>query len=854
MTRVFGTLVPVVRWTARYPYLVLLLALGISALAANQARDLKVDPEFANLLPQDNPSVQALERVRAAVGGGETSVDVAIESPSFEANVRFAEALVPEVMALRDPETTELYFARVDLRRDTEFLEANALYLATYSELDDLEAYLEDQIVQARLEANPFYFALDDEEPEENDLDPIQQSYDYIVGSEYNVSEDSTILAVRFFTAGSASDIGYIERLYADLSERIEFLNPDLFHPELTTTLAGRLWRQRVEVRAVTDDVTGSLGVGALCVLLAIVGYFFAKRVGMRRDRTLRALGEEVLRAPIAAILIGLPLIMSLIWTAALASLVFGTLNIMTSALGLVLFGLGIDYGIHFYARYVEERCADDEVENALVRSFLGSGQAIAVGALTTAGALFILVFADFKGFSEFGVLAGTGVLLALVAMLIVMPALIVSLERFGLLTAGDTRDPGVPAHTGPFRYAGVILMGTAALVVFGLARSPAVEFEYRFGELEPTYEEWDSVHSKVSQAYYAGPRRNPAYIVLEDPNETAGVAAALQHVMEQDTALHVVDADSFRTTILSVESLEERFPLNARLQDEKLARIARIRDTLLTDPLLASRGDADLNRLRRAASTTEPLVVDDLPDDLRTKFSSKDGTLGGIVTIYPAVGLSDGRLSMAFAEDVGTVETADGRVYHAGSVSIVAAEMLRLMRREAPYMMLATFLIVACLMWINFASLRWTMLALVPLVVGIIWMLLLMAMLGMRLNFYNMVVLPAVIGIGNDAGAHIVHRYREEGPGSLLLVLRSTGEHVTVGALTTMIGFAGLLLSIHPGLQSIGALAIIGIATTLLAALVALAAAIQWIENRGERPGNNRGSTELGNDTGADV
>ena len=60
--------------------------------------------------------------------------------------------------------------------------------------------------------------------------------------------------------------------------------------------------------------------------------------------------------------------------------------------------------------------------------------------------------------------------------------------------------------------------------------------------------------------------------------------------------------------------------------------------------------------------------------------------------------------------------------------------------------MVLATLLIVAILMWINFARLRWTVLALLPLLVGVLWMLLLMDVLGMRLNFYNMVVLPAVI------------------------------------------------------------------------------------------------------------
>jgi predicted RND superfamily exporter protein len=81
------------------------------------------------------------------------------------------------------------------------------------------------------------------------------------------------------------------------------------------------------------------------------------------------------------------------------------------------------------------------------------------------------------------------------------------------------------------------------------------------------------------------------------------------------------------------------------------------------------------------------------------------------------------------------------------------------------------------------------------------------------------------------------VHRYQEEGPESLWTVLRSTGEHVTMGSLTTAIGFGGLLLSFHPGLNSIGVLAVVGLGTTLLAAVVFLPGLLQWLEDREATP-----------------
>ncbi|MXX96513.1 MAG: MMPL family transporter [Rhodothermaceae bacterium] len=827
MTFLFARLRGWIRTVVRYPGPVLVTALLISIGSVMLAGRLTIDPDFANLIPESYPSVASLEKIRDTIGAGEVSVDLAIESPSFTDNLAFAQALVPQVMALRDSITDEPLFLREELRRDTEFMADNGLYFATDEELSTLTTWLEDQIVEAKLAANPFFFSLDDEEEEEDtEVESLEEIFDQIVGPEYRVSADSTILVVRFFVPGSSSNVDYIEAVYGRLRSVIQQVGPSTYHTEMRTYLAGRLWRQRIEVRAITDDVVGSFGAGALAVLLVLMAYFFVKAIQLRGRK---AVWSELARAPVTALLIGIPLLMSLAWTAAIGFLAYETLNLFSSTLGLVLFGLGIDYGIHFYARYIEERGAGHSVEVAAENTFMSTGQAIAVGAFTTAAAMYVLVAADFKGFSEFGFLAGTGVLVALISTLHVLPALLVLCERWRILHFERSR-PIKTVVRGPLVGARGLLAGCALVTVIALFMAPRVEFEYRFSVLEPEYEDWIAVNSKVAAAYSDFNRRNPAYIVVDHPAEAPAVAEALRRRIERDTVLHVIDTDSFRTTIRGVETLQDRFPLEPEKQTARIAQIAYIRDSLLTDPVLA--GDADLERIRRAAQTRTPLAVEDVPELLSQRFMSKTGELGGYITILPGVGLSDGRKSMAFAEDVANVTTADGKTYHAGSPSIVAADVLRLMRQESPYMILATLIIVTLLMWVNFGRFRWALLAMLPLVVGVIWMILFMQLFGMRLNFYNLFVIPAIIGIGNDAGAHLVHRYREEGAGTLWRILRSTGEHVTMGAVTTMVGFGGLLLSFHPGLNTIGSLAITGIGSTLLAALLFLPALIQVQED----------------------
>ena len=770
MNRIFESLKPFIRFVVRQAIWVVLVTLALSAVGVHYLTKLSVDTDFSKLIPPDYPSVQALEKLRATVGGEET-VDLAIASPSFDANKKFAETLIPQVLALTGSGVNEPYFSKVDYRRDTEFMKDNALYFATTAELDQLEAYLDDKIEEARLEANPFFFDLEEEDEEpDTTAESLQQVYNDIVGKDYPVSEDSTTLVLRLYPTGSQTDLGLIEGIYADLDQLIISVNPAEFHPEMEVVTAGRPLRRLTEIKTISEDVLGSFLAGVLTVLFVVVTYFLYKgyraRSGGHFSRSL-FLGQ-LLRAPLLAVLIGVPLLMSLSWTFGIAYLRFETLNLMTSTLGLVLFGLGIDFGIHFFARYTEERGHGHSVIDAAEITFTSTGQAIAIGALTTAAALFVLVIADFRGFSEFGFIAGTGILFALVSMLVVMPALIALFEKAGLLqlTAQSAPKPA-QKRWGPFPKAPMVILGSATAVVLALVFLPRVEFEYDFGSLEPVYESYNQRRDYIRRVFDNRNQRNPAYVVVDHPDEVEPILTSLRAQMEGDT---------LTPTIRSIESMQDRFPTKPDAQEAKLGRIAHIRQ-LLEDPFLSEDQSEDLNRLRRAAQTEDPIDVGDVPEYLKTQFTSKSGEIGNFVIVYPSVGLSDGRQSIAFSEDVGRIETESGQVYHAGSSSLVAADMLKLMQRDAPRMIVATFVIVFLLMMLNFGNFKWALLATTPLVVGMLWMMLLMEVFGIKLNFYNLIVLPAVLGIGNDAGVHIVHRFREEGVGSIMSVLRSPLE-----------------------------------------------------------------------------
>lgn len=831
MHKIIQFLQPIVQFNIRHPFWVIIISVITAVFAANYALKLSVDTDIANLLPSTHPNVQALNQLQE-VAGGETEMRVAIKSPDFGANVAFAELLAEESLDLYYPRRDFNFFNRAEFRRDTDILKDNALYLATSTELEEIIEFLQDEIEQARQEANPFFidfsddFDDDEEEADESSIDRFQESYDNLIPPEYPASDDSTLVILTLYPTGSQSDIRYLEDMFEAYSGLIASLDPQSFHPEMEVQFGGRLKRHLNEFESIMNDVFNSFALGFSSVILLVMFYFGSKKyINYRRgDRSKQkhAFWQHLIRLPVPVLLIGIPLLVSLLWTFGITYFHLGVLNTMTSVLFVILFGLGIDYGIHYYARYIEFRASGDSVEKSVIEAYQRTGTAIFVSAITTASALFVLMFADFRGFSEFGFIAGTGILLALFCMLFLLPALLVIFDRWHwilLIKRSDEVEMKPAIRRFPFTRSIVIFGVLASVIVLGLSGN--LRFEYQFGNLEPVFEEYEQFREFAS-GVDENSRRNPAYIVADNDEDVFEILEVLRERKRNNPD----------TMILDVEALQERFAPSSELANEKLIYIAQVRQ-LLQNSFLVNQESETLDILRRGSQTTEPLDESLIPDFLKNRFTTRDGDIGRFVIVYPNQGLSDGLKSIAFKEEISEVELENGKVYHAASTSIVAASMLELMRDESPYMVAATFIIVFFFILFSFGNLRWAFIALIPLIIGLLWLFGVMMIFGLKFNFYNLVVLPAVLGIGCDNGVHLAHRFRDEGRRNMWEVLSSTGQHITIGSLTTMMGFAGLLFTTHPGLQSIGIMAVVGIGMTLITALTFLPSMVQLLEDK---------------------
>jgi hypothetical protein len=269
--------------------------------------------------------------------------------------------------------------------------------------------------------------------------------------------------------------------------------------------------------------------------------------------------------------------------------------------------------------------------------------------------------------------------------------------------------------------------------------------------------------------------------------------------------------------------------------QPEKLVEIRKIRKLVEeeADGVVKGEDKERLDKLKEFLQVDEPYNWDDFPENDKRKFVNKRGEIGNFVFIYPSVALKDGRNAIDFRDDIGKITTSSGKTYFASSSNIITAEMLIIMIGEGEIAVLSTLAVVFLLVLLDFRSFKAALFVLTPLAVGVLWMGTAMYLSGMKLNFFNIVVFPSIIGIGVDNGVHIYHRYKEEGPGSLYHVLKNTGMAVTMTTATTVVGYSGLILASHPGLNSIGDLASMGLLSTYATALILLPALLQFFEKK---------------------
>lgn len=642
--------------------------------------------------------------------------------------------------------------------------------------------------------------------------------------------------------------------------------------------------RLRELVREIQDEVPG---VNAEITGQPVLE--FDEMVQSQRDTTLATVVSLILVAlifiygysetgrPIKATLC---LIVGLAYTMGFTTLVVGHLNILTITFVPMLIGLAIDFGVHLITRYEEELRNGRTEREAIEKAVVFTGLGIFTGCFTTAGAFLAMGLTDFRGIQEMGIISGGGLLLCLVPMMTLLPVLLLR-GRQNVLDHGLPHEVEKRARIERLWLERPMLVGAVTLALCGvaLARFDRVHFDYNLLNMQtrglpavvferklissaeksalfcmmvaPSLEEAARLEARVTNLSSVASVQSMTRFLVEDQTEKLSL---IGEVKKQVAPISFGAPDSGRVNVpefsRTLYSLQGYLGLAAdevarEDNPELLRQLRSLRDSIdpfrkrmLADPEQAAIRLADFQRALfgdihstftalRDQDDRDRLRASDLPPALRHRFISKSGNKY-LIQVYPKEDVWQRSHQEEFVRQLRTV---DPDVTGPPVQLLEYTTLLKESYQTAAWYALGA---ISLLIFVQFRSLTCVVLSLLPVAVGMIWMVGFMGWFNIPFNPANIMTLPLVIGIGVTNGIHILNRFAEEQNPSILA--KSTGKAVLVSALTTIVGFGSLVLAKHQGIASLGAIMAVGTATCMIAALTFLPAVLNFLIHHGWR------------------
>lgn len=540
-----------------------------------------------------------------------------------------------------------------------------------------------------------------------------------------------------------------------------------------------------------------------------------------------------------------LPLAMALIWTFGAMQLIFGHVNILTGAFAAVLLGLGIDFAIHLLNLYVAAAQAQDPV-TALRLALTQSGRAILMGGVTTASAFFALGVSSFRGFQELGLITGVGIIACLTAMLLVLPALLIWQQGSAGSLGGGRPIPNfglkylftpVIAHPRRVVFVSLLLLAALGIAAFGTS------FEDDLRTLRP--KKFGHMAAEKQVESILGGASGYLLVVMEGESEETllnrawRIEKALSRLQDAGRLSHYRSILSYWPALESQHRAFDFYQHHAaELNPDRIE--ATFRNALRENGFqFLPEYNAYLNWLRTLVhpknrvdrATFKGANVEQLLDP----FLVEHGTTRKLFTfIYPREGLwrKNDLRSLTMDLQRAALECGlSGSEWRLAGWPVLTDHLKGLVWRDLGDSLALAGVAIAVALLLALRHPLPAALAAIPLVSGIVAMLGIMALLSLRFNYANFIVLPLIVGIGIDDGIHIVHRWRQESKQNLTQVLNQIGRAIVLTSLTTTIGFGSLVSSHYPGLRSIGWVTALGILACLLASLLLLPGVLAWVE-----------------------
>ena len=543
-------------------------------------------------------------------------------------------------------------------------------------------------------------------------------------------------------------------------------------------------------------------------------------------------------------------LAVGLTFTAAIGLWMVGALNLISVAFAVLFIGLGVDFGIQFSVRYRAERYANRDFGAALEATARGVGGPLLLAAASIAAAFYSFLPTAYVGLSELGLIAGTGMIVAFLTTITLLPALLSTFKP-----GGEPAPVGwaalAPLDRFLDRQRNWVVGVTLTAVILGLPLLGSLRFD--FNPLDLRSKQVESVSTLLDLMRDPDTSPNTIDVLERNLGSASALAEKLSRLKEvakvrtlesfvpkdQDEKLSLIDDASFffentltpdqvdpaPTPAQTLEAISKtaadlsgaaaRIDTPAAMQARRLASAL----TALAKAPLAEREEAEqvlvtplMTTLRevRDLLTAEHVTIDTLPPSLKSAWVAADGQVR--IEVAPSGDGNDNAVLRRFVDAVRTVapQASGAPIF----IVEAAATIVKAFLEAAVWSVasIALILFVTLRRWVDVG------LTLVPLMVAIVVTLEVCVAIGLQLNFANIIALPLLLGVGVAFKIYYVMAWRA---GETNFLQSSLTRAVFFSACATATAFGSLWFSHHPGTSSMGKLMALSLVTTLCAAVL---------------------------------
>jgi predicted RND superfamily exporter protein len=764
----------IVRRLTRLPIAVLALSAILALMSAYPISNLRWDIQLQDTLSffnQENSDYKKIEKDFGGLG----SLTVVLQAKDSLLNYNTAKALAEHLQ-----NDSLVHF--VDFETDVDFYTRNSLLYIEESDLDTIISRVAILKRAALSKSNPFLVDLVEKDSSEApaakaqaDLESLQDKYFGLMSERFS-NREGTIRVVDIYPTNSHTDLKASRAL---LSRTSEYLSEIINGKEVSVFYTGKVHDTIRQGNTMLPEAKLAGKLTALLILLLYIIHFY--------------------RQPQLIVISSIATALPILYTLALAALIYGRINLFTLLLALVLPGQACQVVSHVLKRYFLERARNLPPQLCIESAVLGIGPSTCAYTCIMAGLFACMILVPLPGLQELAVLGSLGTLLNWVVTILVTTALLRVFQKKRPFAVNDfriNRDYTIQLLPRTLNIVLIVIVSVASLacLIYG---GKNLKFFYDFKKTE-IQKPASTADSLIAQTGF--PEYDP--IIIEFADEEVGKELYRNFInLKKKKAI---------PTIASMYTLAQFGP---NMSDSRKAKLDSLQE-MLTGNFTAKMDERELKAfaLIKESLARRNLDTYDQPKNVLNKFRDKKGNNGVFAFIFHAIDPTDGLACRKLYKDIQKLQGTQGNEYLATGLPVIRAAILDKILQNLDKTITVGSFLVWFLLLLYYNRLTRAIFTILPSIFAMSWLLILMRLFGIELSVYSSLAFPIIIGASVDGSLQLWSAFYSKQGGTALTVMQKKFSGIAISQMASLIACYGLMISSHPGLRSIGQVLLLGL------------------------------------------